>query len=1426
MAMTAFSISASSRHGGRPRASHAARRAAWLLVLLFGVLGPCGRPGASEVRAWIGAYTQDGDEFSYPGDLSASQSRGATADPHLVPWFLRWELPIWRLVQRFVSGAEPGGVMPSQDPNSGTERLNQALSDVCTVLRRAGLLPGRTDCPEAIVGTAFPLYREMWSAAQGGLPLAEGRPRSIIIVDPKLLRKLSDSELKALLGMELAMLSLPPMLKQQQTKAAWLGASAIRAAFARRAQLKARAAARGNRFWQSKETAPTPPSAVRLGRDVGIGYGVHTTSRLRTVELMKVVDRCAVLTGGSAEVFESALTKAKGYYAVHAQPGIPLRTRSEHAREWALARAGSDLFPRSTLSRLTPPSLPKPSTFARVGLPIMCFLCLGVLCSDLVAPDFASVVVSGCHVLYAMAAVLPTLVSKGNPSSKASTMLQYLQELHTRLSSDAPLSAWMLLLYSLSWILVLWRCFQLRTTNSNFNPSAMMARVLPHQTYLAGAAASLARSAAGARSSPLIDLDSELTARWLSAVRGLSAKLTSLRRLVGASASNSQGNRAQLCQKIMAEIRQTIGVEAAWLRRTMELESEEAVSAALLWWLRDDGHGGVLGLQRPTAMFAEVGTDVSIEHVPLPGLSFAKVSAEVLRAPPPKPESERPNMSWDVPADLLGDQHWHMDALRCALTGASSRKKQPGVNCLGLFCPYLAMSFGSMRKQQEQSIREFLHRCEASTEATYEARRQTAQTTQGWVLAIPLALAAGLLGVILWGTTGGVASQTSLSGERYIFEITAFLFANAVVFCRMHELRLPQPWADLEERLKALAWDRKQLLESVTLASMPAHDRISHLKVLVLLQSVTAVENMHRVALCIEAEASRSAQNLTLPAGANGSKVPPKQAYVFRCLQLLYALIPRHGGFDGQRKIAQDPEILQAMAWLHAIPRKDPEARLDKHDIDPAVLLFNVERILRDGRKDPLYKLRLMLSNPHVQRQMWQFYRLCSNPGQVLGPPDAEGAVAMIVQNLMAPLLFEKRLKPPGAIRMPAVATTPQRPTTPTPTQRSTPPSNTTTPSPTQRLLQDIDFSGLATPDQTSEVSSNRSGLDRVLAARSSSGESSGKYRAKASDSDLQSEESSVIDRIDHHSLDEDDDDMSDTSSLRGQGGHRILAAQSETSDDGSSDSQSSAGFGSFRYTQGGSLWSGSVASSNSSAPPEDMLTHRRPLLEAYASALRPLFLTRGDLLHILAKFPTAVLMGGAAAGTRSYAAHIELLEELFASLVVAVKKSGDRRGKIKLAFGESFTYGKEEYTLGPVQTTLQLTGHGVRRVGQESIPVVYEEDEDEGRSEAAVSMVHEDSVIVGPGALEFEEVVVPLTQVSSHELFLAELMQSDQCQLLASLSQGSHSKYGHRALRRRRRTLRHVREAVQLLARTVPNPEGTVLQSKSDLVVGKSLQR
>jgi len=400
-------------------------------------------------------------------------------------------------------------------------------------------------------------------------------------------------------------------------------------------------------------------------------------------------------------------------------------------------------------------------------------------------------------------------------------------------------------------------------------------------------------------------------------------------------------------------------------------------------------------------------------------------------------------------------------------------------------------------------------------------------------------------------------------------------------------------------------------------------------------------------------------------------------------------------------------------------------------------------------------------------------------------PAPLQGALTAVMLSQLGPIVLEHRLRLKEGELFTSMLNRPSH-------DFSVPMNSSRlqgTPDDCMRILGDLDSTSVSNDDGSVDSSSQASGTVRRILQPSDGGGSpaskdSGQVQRALADLDGESDASSVA------------------SGLEMEGAGRILAA-SVKSDGGSSDSASSAGGGSFALQS--SMWSGITysAASSASTVTEDMLTRRRPLLEGYAHALRPLFMTRGDITHLLSKFPHQVLLGGSNCG-RQFAAHRELLEELFGSLVVWVK-SPERRGRIRLAFGSSFRYSEEPYMLGSVMTTLQFMGDGVQRIGAEVCPVVPEENEDEewAASECAASAARD--ATPEQGALEFEEVVVPLTEVSSRELFLAELLQSDQCQLLASLSQGSHSKYGHRALRRRRRTLRHVREATQLL-HSVPN--------------------
>ncbi|CAE7279908.1 unnamed protein product, partial [Symbiodinium sp. KB8] len=85
----------------------------------------------------------------------------------------------------------------------------------------------------------------------------------------------------------------------------------------------------------------------------------------------------------------------------------------------------------------------------------------------------------------------------------------------------------------------------------------------------------------------------------------------------------------------------------------------------------------------------------------------------------------------------------------------------------------------------------------------------------------------------------------------------------------------------------------------------------------------------------------------------------------------------------------------------------------------------------------------------------------------------------------------------------------------------------------------------------------------------------------------------------------------------------------------------------------------------------------------------------------------------------------------------------------IRLAFGCSFRYAEEPYMLGSVMTTLLFVGDGVQRTGNEACPVVHEENEEEewAASECAASAARDDATTQEQSVLEFEEVVVPLTE-------------------------------------------------------------------------------
>eukprot|EP00439_Symbiodinium_sp_Y106_P058337 s152_g8.t1 len=476
------------------------------------------------------------------------------------------------------------------------------------------------------------------------------------------------------------------------------------------------------------------------------------------------------------------------------------------------------------------------------------------------------------------------------------------------------------------------------------------------------------------------------------------------------------------------------------------------------------------------------------------------------------------------------------------------------------------------------------------------------------------------------------------------------------------------------------------------------------------------------------------------------------QEFTCHCLQLLLAVLPRQGT-QGQRLVSADMDIRNAMEWFEHVSRtKDlrPSGRFSWAAEDtPAMAAMRRESLqesLAAGQRClwmmPGTCIAFVMQRAQCQGVLLPFaselHREASASRQGMAEPGMstragalisesteseakasakpttlQGALAALMTAQLGPIVLEHRLRIPVYDPTSSV---------PRPSQEIDPPgfmAERRSPGFSEesgRILGDLDSTTGSNDDASVDSSSQASGTVRRILQPSEGGQSS-----------VGSKSSGGAQRV-LADLDGDSDASSVVSGIEGEGGpnRRILAA-SDTSDGGSSESASSAGQGSFALPS--SMWSGITYSAASSAS-TDLLTHRRPLLEGYAHALRPLFMTRGDVTHLLSKFPQQVLLGGVNTA-RNFAAHRD----------------------------------PEPYMLGSVMTTLLFVGDGVQRTGNEACPVVHEENEEEewAASECAASAARDDATTQEQSVLEFEEVVVPLTEISSRELFLAELLQSDQ---------------------------------------------------------------
>lgn len=1295
--------------------------------------------------------------------------------------------------------------------DGAASRARQAMKVTCETLVVLGLPELQADCPETVisdVGSSVLGLGLVWYVHGAGIseeaPLAQ-RPsgyegthsRSVVVVHPELVNQLSNSELQALFGLQVGRL----LLGGSMSKALWLwsGWAAARGAFSRsqlQKEWQALIEQTGLRFRQAKSRGSRLPrwrsSEVRGSAYPHIGASAREASVLAAVTwafgqrrqaLTRAADHIAVVAGGSVQAAAGALSKSQDF------TWQPLDQRMQEMHRWAASPAGERMLHRARVHLcLSSAQLPGVTPW-QVGLCFVAGFLVLVVANCVSSPGTATTgLMSLLLAAWSLAMALQhRRLAQVLGSEDEGGVFLWGESRTMWIAVNMFLGACCLYLASTFWSFS--QCAQRKSRGGHTTVESLMHEVLPAAVEAAAGAALLARCGISARQIPLDQLDKELRNRWASSIRGLAAKLADLRRLAGTGNQHQQfeeGHRAQaLCAKLDAEMRRALLAETLWMRRALEHDQEIALLRSLFWWLHDDREGDAWGSPRLAGMAEHVGRGESsaLEKLQCPSLAMADVGSDILRAPTPAQDID----TMFHAASALEEQHRRLDRLHSSLLHGAKNvaskdlehgKASPSEKlCVAIrrLC-----QAGTSRARVEHCVSQFLDECEL--DAVSAEQKAGTSASKGWCLGpLPILLSSAALCLAIAQT-----GMHKLKGDAVVFA-----FLNSTLLWCLWWFRLPQHWTRLEQRLAGMAARREKLLAAVRLEGKPSRERLAHLKALVLIQGVRTAQNLDYLTLCVQAEALRIAAAAPDASGLRqgGLRVPslmmhgrfaqdaganqrsPKE-FTRHCLQLLFAVLPRHGR-QGQRQVSSDIDIYEAMDWFAQLGNV-PKERFKSLELAPET-----------AKEAPSAELRsLQIALATSQRHLWMLFRLC-DVRAMARPSTLQGTLAALLEGQLAPIVLQRHLKLQAAGLSSADRGS----------VRSILGSAASDDS--GRILGDLDSTaGSNDQGELGDDSSQASGTVRRILAGSEDAGSSGSVEDVGGDAA----------RVGRRLMDADAESCSDDASSAGgmsveEGGdgmHRILAA-SDVSDGASSESASSAGGNSFALQS--SMWSGMTrsAASSSSSLAEDMLTSRRPLLEGYADALRPLFMTRGDITHLLAKFPVQVLLGGTAIG-RSYAAHRELLEELFGSLVVWVK-SPERRGRIKLAFGTSFEYGEEAYMLGGVSTTLHLVAHGISRTGQEPFPIVYEEeDEDDEKSQVAASAARDDGGNPGQGVLEFEELVVPLNQISSRELFLAELMQSDQCQLLASLSQGSHSKYSQRALRRRRRTLRHVREATQLL--------------------------
>lgn len=196
--------------------------------------------------------------------------------------------------------------------------------------------------------------------------------------------------------------------------------------------------------------------------------------------------------------------------------------------------------------------------------------------------------------------------------------------------------------------------------------------------------------------------------------------------------------------------------------------------------------------------------------------------------------------------------------------------------------------------------------------------------------------------------------------------------------------------------------------------------------------------------------------------------------------------------------------------------------------------------------------------------------------------------------------------------------------------------------------------------------------------------------------------------------------------------------------------------------------------------------------LEEYALSLRPLIVTRAELVKIIARMPPEVLNGPQApASTQAHVAHRELLEALCSSIACVARPDGPT-GERLLCLGDGYDYIPDSYSLSSnVRTRLVIVLKAIVPAG--SAPRGAEGQDAEAKS---------------PEARVF---TIRVTEVASRELFIAELMAMED-----ALRAGMEERFSSSSsLKRRRRTLRHVADAIKVLRPKRSSEPGSGLSRK-----------